>query len=140
MIRLRTTQWGFRRAEVFCPTQQTRREGQKLPGDFFGQSVGSEIGNARAAATLGRVDEYTPSRPPPAPKHHRPRAFNCPIAKHYHFVSATNTPVQSAGGAFSRNVCMRVWYNLNSAVSPKLFSCDRYKSMASNAPCQSRLR
>jgi hypothetical protein len=57
-----------------------------------------------------------------------------------YFVSATNTPVQSGGGALSRNAAMRVRYKSNSPVRPKLFSLDRHNSTASNAPSQSRLR
>src|SRR5262249_43218898 len=60
--------------------------------------------------------------------------------KFLYFVSATNTPAQSAGGAASRNAAMRVRYRSNSAMRPNLSSAARHKSIASNASSQSRLR
>jgi hypothetical protein len=57
-----------------------------------------------------------------------------------YFVSATKTPVQSAGGALAWKACMRVQYKSNSIPRPKLCSADRHNSIASDAPSQSRLR
>jgi hypothetical protein len=50
------------------------------------------------------------------------------------FVSATNTPAQSAGGALVWKAWIRVRYKSNRVARPKLFSVDRHKSMASSAP------